>query len=554
MYVLFFGSAFSQNINLKIIGETEFETTIIDATNYHKLHINLKSVEREIDSVKHILEKQGYIQLKSENLKRLNDSIFSITFNLNEHYKYLRVFYSKMNLDESLIKQITNNYAPTYFDLTFSEIENSLNYLNNKISETGYPFTKLKLSNLRIKEDWVEADLISSALSEKRILNNIVVKGYDKFPKSFLKHYLKIKPKQVFNLKKIQTKSNQLQNINFASQIKPPEALFTKDSTSLYLYINKNQSNTFDGFLGFGTNEETNKIQFDGYLNLNLTNNLNYGESFSLFYKSDENDQQTFEVSTSLPYLFSTPIGVDLALRLFKKDSSFTTALQNLKLNYQLSTKHNIAAGLTAITSSNLLTTTQNLNINDYKSTFYSLTYQYLNLNPTNNLLFPIQSKFYFEAGLGKRVTTPNTTQQTKYTLEAFKIFLLNQRNSIFLKTNGAILKSTNYFENELYRFGGINSIRGFEENSIYANLFSVFNTEYRYQLSNNLYIHTIFDAAYFENQITTSKQKLFGYGLGLGILTKSGLFKLNYANGKFEDSNFSLSNSKIHISLKTRF
>ena len=33
------------------------------------------------------------------------------------------------------------------------------------------------------------------------------------------------------------------------------------------------------------------------FLNLNLTNNFNYGETFKLLYKSDENDQKTFETN-----------------------------------------------------------------------------------------------------------------------------------------------------------------------------------------------------------------------------------------------------------------
>lgn len=550
---LFFGSAYSQNLNLKIIGKTEFDTQIIDSLNYTKIHPNILSIKNEIDTIIIRLEKKGYIEIKPNKLKKINDSLFNIKLNLNKHYKQLRVFYNEGGLDINLIKQISKNYNKTYFDLSFTEIENNLNYLNNEISQTGYPFTKLKLANLKIKEDGIEAELTSSVSNEKRLLNNIVVKGYEKFPNSYLKHYLKIKQNQVLNLNDIQTKTNQLNNLNFASELKPPEFLFTNDSTTIYLYIKKTPSNTFDGFLGFGTNEETNKIQFDGYLNLNLTNNLNYGESLSLFYKSDENDQQTFEINTKIPYLFNTPIGIDLALRIFKKDSSFTTANQNAKLNYQINAKHKISTGINSTTSSNLLNTSQNENINDYQSNFYTLNYQYLSLN-SNNLLFPVKSKFHIEGGLGNRKTNINKQQQTQFTLEAFKILYLNTKNSFFLRTNNALLSSNEYFENELYRFGGINSIRGFEENSIYANLFSVINTEYRYQLSNNIYINTIFDAAYFENDITSEKEKLFGYGIGLGILTKSGLFKLNYANGKFEDSNFKFSNSKIHISLKTKF
>ena len=112
------------------------------------------------------------------------------------------------------------------------------------------------------------------------------------------------------------------------------------------MYIEKAKSNTFDGFLGFGTNEDTNKIEFDGYLNLNLTNNLNYGETLKLLYKSDENDQQTFDANVSMPYLFKSPIGVELNLNIFRKDSSFVTDRQSAKINYQINAKHVVGVGL----------------------------------------------------------------------------------------------------------------------------------------------------------------------------------------------------------------
>ena len=138
--------------------------------------------------------------------------------------------------------------------------------------------------------------------------------------------------------------------------------------------------------------------------------------------------------------------------------------------------------------------------------------------------------------------------------LETYKIFNLNPKNSIYTRFNGSLLSSDNYLDNELFRFGGINSIRGFEENSLVANLFGVINTEYRYRLSNGLYVHSVLDAAYFENSLTDAKEKLFGFGFGFGLLTNSGLFRLNYSSGKTENRQFRLSDSKVHISLTATF
>ncbi|TGV02051.1 POTRA domain-containing protein [Flavivirga rizhaonensis] len=554
IYILFSSELFCQNLHLKIDGNTEHETSTIDSLSYTKTHKDYSSIKHEIDSTQKRLFKIGYIENELKNITKINDSSFKTQIHLKKKFNTIYIYYNETEIERSLLEPISKNIFDDYFELEFSKIESTLNFINSKISDEGFPFSKLYLSNIKVKDTSdLSAELIIKSETKKRIISNIIIKGYEKFPRSYLKHFLKIKPSQVFDLTKIKNKTNQLNNLRFANEIKSPEVLFSKDSTTLYLYLEKAKSNSFDGFLGFGTNEETNQLEFDGYLNLNLTNNLNFGESFKLLYKSDENDQKTFQADLTLPYLLKSPIGIDLGLRIFKKDSSFTTINQALKLHYQINSKHKIYTGLLSTESNNLLTENTSLAISDYKTQYYSFAYEFIKPQPYN-LLFSINSKLYLETNFGERKALNTQEKQSHFSIDAFKIFNLNRKNSVFLRLNGASLNSNTYFENELLRFGGINSIRGFEENSLFSSLFGLINTEYRYQLNNSIYIHSIIDAAYFENKIIDTKEKLFGYGFGFGILTQAGLFRFNYANGKSENQKFKLSNSKIHISLIANF
>ncbi len=553
IYAIFSLEGFCQNLSLKVYGETKVETRVIDSLNYLNRHNDYASVLLEVDSIQNTLFKMGYIANKRIGINKKNDSIYTAQFHLKKKYNTIYIYYNNLAVDPSFLKLISQDVFDNYFILPFTAVERSLVFINQKASEQGNPFSTLKLANIRTDKTNLKADLIIDSKEQKRTIDHIVIKGYEKFPKSYLKHYLKIKPQQTFNLNRIKQKTDLLNDLKFANQIKAPEVLFSKDSTTLYIYAEKTKSNSFDGFLGFGTNEDTNKLEFDGYLNLNLTNNLNFGESFSLLYKSDENDQKTFRTDVTLPYLFKSPIGVDLRLQIFKKDSTFTTVNQSAKMHYQINSKHKVFVGVTATTSNNLLSSNNFQNIADYDSNYYTLAYQFLKRQNTN-LLFPIKSDLYLETGFGHREATNTKEKQSQYTIDAFTIFNLNDKNSFYFRVNGSNLMSDTYFENELFRFGGINSIRGFEENSLLASLFGVLNTEYRYQINHAIFIHSITDLAYFENQMTNDKEKLFGYGFGFGILTKAGLFKFNYANGKTENSPFKFSNSKIHLSLIADF
>lgn len=554
-FIVLFGGLLSSNLvaqslDLKIVGNSEDETFIIDALDYQQKFNDFNSLELEIASTANILTHLGYLESKLTTTKQVNDSSYVATFLVGERYTKARIHFD-VDFNTKILKLVSNTITDRYFEIDITAVESSLQTLNTEISNTGDPFSTLQLINIT-KENGVLHANLKIVEQQHRTIDTIIVKGYEKFPKSFVKRYLKIKSKQAFHLETIRKKTEALKNLQFAAQIKDPEVLFTKDSTLLYLYVEKLKSNTFDGFLGFGTNTETNKIEFDGYLNLNLINNLNYGESFRLLYKSDESDQKTFDVKTKLPYILGTPIGLQLGLNIFKKDSSYATTTQVAMIDYPFNPKNSLAIGINAQTSTNLLDHTI-LTIDDFKSIFYNINYTHTKPQHYDKL-FPINFLFDASAGLGKRTIENIGQSQSKFQLNTFKIFNLNLRNSFYCNLSAAILTSDNFVENELFRFGGINSIRGFEENSLIANVFTVLNTEYRYKVTNGLYINSIIDLAYYENPIVDTKSKLLGLGFGFGVLTQAGLLKLNYSNGNGENQSIKLSNSKIHISLSATF
>ncbi len=540
-----------QNLYLKAIGETELETKAIDSLGYQTSFNNYAGLASEIELLKSKLSAAGYIEHLLKDLIKENDTLYRAQFQLKAKYESIRIDYQGI-VDINLIKRTGFLNKDDELIIPIPFVESALENINTSIANQGNPFSSLIVSDIEKLNNKQLQGTLSVSESKARTIDKLIIKGYEKFPRSFVKRYLKIKTGEPFNLEEIKSKTSDLNDLIFANQIKDPEVLFTNDSTILYMYIEKVRSNTFDGFLGFGTNETTNKLEFDGYLDLNLTNNLNYGESLRLLYKSDENDQQTFDLSLDAPYLFRTPVGVNFNLNIFRRDSSFVTVSQTAKINYQINSRQLISAGISTVNSTDLLDV-PTAAITDFSSNQFILNYVYTkrqNYDP----LFPINFLFDITGGTGNRSFADIDEQQSNFIINTYKIFNLNDRNSIYGRFSGNYLISDNYLENELPRFGGINSIRGFEENSLIANLFGVLNTEYRYKLNSSIYVHSVIDAAYFENQVSDQKGKLFGFGFGFGLLTKAGLFRFNYTSAKTENQKFRLSDSKIHISLTTRF
>lgn len=542
---------YSQDKRLNIVGVDSIETSIINNIEFNKNHTDVISIKKEISNLRTILINNGYINLKLIGLDSVSNNLFVAKLNLKNKIETTHIYIGNV-LSETLEKSLKEKISNDTLTIKYKDTEKTLESLTEKLSSEGYPFLSLSLTNIsKLEKNSLKADLVISNKNNKRSLNKILVKGYDKFPKSYLKHYLKLKTNKDFNITEIKNKTKALNNLSFASQSKEPEILFSKDSTQLYLYIEKVKSNTFDGFIGFTTNEDSKKIEFNGYLDINLTNNLNYGESLLINYKSDESDQTNFNIEANLPYLFKSPVGLNTALRIVRVDSTFSNTSQKASITYQLNSENLFFGGIEANTSTNL-SSSNNLLIENYKSSFTNFGYQYLK-RQASNFLFPIKTKIDLQFGFGSRKNV-SRTKQNKISFDLNHIINLNQRNSFYIRGKTEVLTSNSYLENELFRFGGVNTIRGFSENSILASNYYLINTEYRYKLNSKIYIKSVFDFTSFKNEIINQNENLYGFGFGFGILTRSGVLSFIYANGKNEDLPFKINNSKIHLKLSAIF
>jgi hypothetical protein len=322
------------------------------------------------------------------------------------------------------------------------------------------------------------------------------------------------------------------------------------------VYLDKRKSNTFDGYIGFANNEN-NKIRFNGYLDVTLENTLRAGEQFSLYWKSDDNDQKTFMTGIELPYLFKSPLSLKAQIHIFKQDSTFQNTKKAIDLGYFIDYNTRIYLGYQSTESSDI----QNKNsktLSDYTNSYLTSKLEYSKLNTTNSN-FLEKSSLFITTGFGKRITndspeTIGTNKQFYIKLDVLHNFYLNQKNCININSRTNFLKSETYIINELFRFGGSNSIRGFAENSLQANFLSAIQTEYRYVASPSLYIHSIMDYGFYQDDSAKNKGDLIGLGLGIGLHTKNGLLKIAFANGIFNNQEVKFYNTFIHINYNIKF
>lgn len=534
-----------QNFYLKIKGNSTSENKTIDSLGYKNIHENTKNLVGEFNAFSEKLIKLGYLDAENKGNEKLNDSTFLFKYSLGKRIVYTYIVL-KNNTNIPILKNIETDTTKIRFD----ETENLINKISKKLEENGYPMAKIKLQTIQRSKNNLYAKLIIDS-GQKRFLNEIVFNGYEKFPKNHKKNLLRLFKNKTFNQENLENLYSNINKFGFINQVKYPEILFKKDSTVVYAYIEKSKSNTFDGIIGF-SNDEKKNIVFNGYVDLVLNNILNSGERLAVFWKSDGQEQRTFNINFDLPYIFNSPIGLKTELQIFKQDSTFQNTKTSFALGYFFNYNTRLYLGYESKESSDI----QNINsvsISDFKNKFYTTTFEYINLNK-EDFLFTEKTNLSIQIGTGKRNSKFQKNEQLFTSINLSHNLFLNKRNSINLKLESYFLNSDDFIINELHRFGGINSIRGFNENSLQTTFLSSLQTEYRYQLASNLYIHSILDYAYYEDKTLQTNTTLYGVGFGFGIITKNGLIKILYANGSSKEQNIKLSNSIIHLSLKTNF
>ena len=550
-------NCFSQNFQLQLIGSTPSENKTIDSLKYNSSHLNVKAIADEVNFTTERLSKIGYLENQVTDNIRKNDSSFITKFRLGQKIKFIHIY---IGHNCEIIDLISLDKKKDTLVIAYSEIESFLNNTLQKLEQKGFAFAKLKLANIKRKNNTLHAELQFES-GQKRQLNAIVAQfdnsnKKNSFPAGHLKQLNRKYHNSTFNQDVVRKIQIDFEKFGFVNQIKTPEILFTKDTTKVYVYLEKRKSNTFDGFIGFANNN-TNKLIFNGYLDVLLENTIKAGEQFSLYWKSDGNDQKTFKASIDLPYIFKTPIGLKAQIHIFKQDSIFQNTKTTIDLGYFIDYKTRIYLGYQSTESSDIQNTNSST-ISDYTNSFLTSNLEYSRLD-NNNTPFSKKTSISFILGYGSRTAsalseTAGASKQTFININAMHNFYLNPKNCFNINYHNLFLKSNTYIINELYRFGGTRSIRGFAENSLQANFMTALITEYRYIISPELYVHSILDYGYYKDNSSNYETTLIGLGIGIGLRTKNGNLKLNLSNGRNKSEKFLLPNTIININYNIEF
>lgn len=490
---------------------------------------------------------------------------------LGNQYRWSR-FYS-INLNEQAIQAA--GAKQRNFTQKAVNVQRAARMLNRALlwyEDNGFPFARLYLDSIVEAEKTIEAG-IHVETGERFFIDSVSIRGDARIQAKFLENYIGIHPGDVYNESQIMKLSSRIKELPFVREQKPPEVLLLEKDAIVRLYLSDRKASTVNGMIGFlPNNEQTGGLLLTGEANLRLRNSFGRGELIDAEWRRLQVATQSLNIKVAWPFLFNSRFGVDGFFNLYKRDTTFINLYRGLGVQYLMEGTDYLKAFFES-RSSNLLNTQALQNVSvlpdfaDIRSNLYGLELSFTRLdyrlNPRKGIRTTIR------AGAGNRVINKNPAlNQELYeglvlralnwqTSSQIEWFIPLGKKSTFLQSwKTMIMNSTNLFENELSRIGGINSLRGFDEESIFAASFAILNLEYRYLFEENSNFFLFWNGAYYENRAFNRDRidRPIGFGAGMSFEVKAGIFTISYALGRQFDNPIEFRTAKVHFGITSLF
>ena len=543
--------------------------SILKRIEYRKDLPTKALIDKELQRVLSVCYDNAYLTAAYDSI--IKDSL-SVKAYLNFGAQYKWALLSPGNVDEGVLSEIgfrekLYNNKP----LKYKEVRRLRERIVRYYENNGYPFASVKLDNIIIEGEKISASLLVEKNREVAI-DSVVIKGTAKIAPVYMYNYLGIKPGSLYDESRLEKVNARLRELPFVTVRKPSSVTFTNKQNKLTLNLDKKRASQFDGIIGILPDNNTGKILFTGDVRLKLQNGLGRGELIDLNWRRLQTQTQDLKARVVYPFILRTPFGVDYNFKLYKKDTTFLDVQQNIGLQYMLiggnylklfyNNKNSSLLSTKGLEYVSVLPPYADVRTNmcGIGLRFEQLDYR---LNPRKGFFVlvnasagtkNIRKNLKINPVVYDKVRLNSTLYNAD--LEANFFVPFGDRSTFKIGTQSAFLYGETIFQNELYRIGGLRTLRGFDEESIFASAYSVLTLEYRFILEQNSYLYVFGDQAFYESRQVNNYvyDHPVGFGAGISFETKAGIFSINYALGKQFNNPIQLRSGKIHFGIVNYF
>ena len=532
---------------------------------YNKEHKDSLSVLREIQQYVLKMHEAAFIESSMDTLFFKGDSATAF-IHIGTKHNWSRLKSGNVP-DEFLYK---SGYKQKFYSQTkfsYRELSSLENRVIKYAENSGFPFANIELDSIELSQSYFSAVLNYQPGPLIRF-DTLTIVGSVRIKRRFFESYLSIVPGALYNQQKVINLDRQLRQIQYLKVVKPTEIFFINGKAQPVIFANVRKCNQLDGFIGFQPGSSASKkLLITGEFNMNLKNLLQSGKELFIQWKRYDVQSQLLKTYYYHPRLFHSNIDVKLNFSLLKQDTTFLALDRNAAIYLAVNaiSKVKFFAGLKTNSALGANQTTANNGHNyDFRYLNYGIGYT---LTTLDDVFYPMKGWSVdcdFSTGEKKILNyVPTTTEASiptnamQWSIETIiqKYIRVGKKATLLNQFQGGMIQSQNLVLSDLYRIGGLKTLRGFNENNFYVSDYAVYNLEYRYFTDASSYVMLFVNQAYIKNSINNNLTDYpIGFGTGISFSTKAGIFQFIYALGYAQDQPLNINLSKIHFGLVSRF
>lgn len=420
----------------------------------------------------------------------------------------------------------------------------------------GHPFARWQLEEVQ-----VEGLLINAKLTfypgRQVLLDSLRLGGELPLKPWVLARYLQWQEGAVYDQRMVVQINRRLAALNYAGRIETSQLFFYNNKAALNLLVGKRPVSSFDGMLGVFPGTGTNgRLLVTGDLNLLLWSALKRGERLSFNWRSLQAGTQDLRAGVRWPFLFRSPVGIDSDFRLFRRDSSFLEVQALAGLEYTFGPGHYLKGFWQQRSYRQLTPNTGGLPVNGSAiGQVYGLEYSLQQLDKAYN---PYRGwSLVAGAGAGQRSLQQPGAEAAAQTFPLYQFQLdlqafvpWRKRWQSHVAVYGKGMFSQSFLPNESFRIGGFRTLKGFDEESLNATSYLIWNAEQRFLLDADSWLYVFANGGWLQQQWVTGNfsDRPLGFGAGLTFQNRSGIFSVAYALGTNNTQALQFRNTKVHL------
>jgi outer membrane protein insertion porin family len=393
-----------------------------------------------------------------------------------------------------------------------------------------------------------------------------VVRGNDFTRDHVVLRETRIDSGEVYRQYKVDKIPGALMRLGYFKWVNPPKLeMLTENDARLVIELAEGSVNKFDGIVGYNPAAAEVPGYISGFVNLQFGNLFGTGRTLDANWEQRTSETQEFRLRYKEPWIFGWPLNIDAGIRQTIQDTSYVERNAGFGFDYvhnqylSLFTRFarrsispdsagarlfNILPSTSLDLGAGMLFTTVDNNLNPQGGLVYGASLQWSNKSVQHDS--------------SQQNTARPSFEQHRISID-FNIYIPLFRFQVFaLALHGRQITSDEPVipVSEQYRLGGTKTLRGYREEQFRGSRIAWSNLEYRYLLGRYSRFFVFFDLGYYfreemRNESLVKIQDLnTGYGIGVRIDTKIGLFGVDYGLAHGEG----FSNGKVHVGLINEF